>query len=173
MSPQLREYEASPNGNSEVKSPGNIRWSPRLDTEKNPFTLTASPGGIRESATASVEPFRGGASKSFNAAPPHGRLSLLTRYRTVKTFPAKISSGKRLDKLTVLTFCRASLCETNARPTIMAKIINRKLFAVPIAVRGIQKRRKIKIHPNRVGRMRSLSLGCTLLMVEVALMIIK
>jgi len=46
----------------------------------------------------------------------------------------------------------------------MAKIMNKKLFAVPIAVRGIQRRRKIKIQPEPVGRMRREFLGGAVLM---------
>jgi hypothetical protein len=53
----------------------------------------------------------------------------------------------------------------------MAKIIIRKLFAVPIAVRGIQRRRKIKTQPERVGRMRSESLGRGVLMGVVEFMV--
>ena len=53
----------------------------------------------------------------------------------------------------------------------MANIINKKLFAVPIAVRGIQRRRKIKIHPERVGRIRRESLGGEVLMGAVEFMV--
>ncbi len=53
----------------------------------------------------------------------------------------------------------------------MAKIINKKLFAVPIAVAGIQRRRKIKIQPERVGRMRRESLGGNVLMGAVEFMV--
>ena len=53
----------------------------------------------------------------------------------------------------------------------MAKIINKKLFAVPIAVAGTQRSRKIKIQPERVGRMRRESLGDEVLVGAVEFMI--
>jgi hypothetical protein len=103
-------------------------------------------------------------------AAPQGPPSAWTTYRIVKGVPAKISSGNFLDRSTEPIFFLASQWETTTSPTVMLKMIKRKLFPVTTAAKGIHTRKKRQIHPDAVGLIESLFWWVTVLSVRKAAM---